>query len=395
VPGALLQAIEDKRVLIVYDEITVKLKSRSSALYKAHEFMIKHLRKRGEPRILNLTATPMDKGPVDTFNAMRILAPWTVPTVDEFDKQYVLAYDLYENPKNYKNLTPDSMISEDVVPFVERFAPIRLRRRKTDPELVDYFPKRVEEYIHVVLDDKQSEFYDTVVETYESPDGDVVPGLFTVLRQIAGDPRSLLISEGKLAQEIVGIVGGAGIRAIGSTKGERLQAHLQPLVKGQGAKVVVFSFFTSVLHWIKSDLEALGYKIAYHHGGQTATQNDAAKRYFRDGDAEIFLTSDAGSRGLNLPGALYTIEYEGALTHSLHLQRMDRNHRIDSTFPSVTNFTMVAVDTVEEGIISLGHKRNAWQDLLLGDDEADESFMSAKQRRVLTRISRKNAVEAT
>jgi len=71
------------------------------------------------------------------------------------------------------------------------------------------------------------------------------------------------------------------------------------------------------------------------------------------------------------------------------VQRADRIHRIDSTKESVWMDSLVARDTIEEGLYNLNLRRNDWSDKLLGDDEAAEmEFISAADRRDLLRIGK-------
>ena len=106
----------------------------------------------------------------------------------------------------------------------------------------------------------------------------------------------------------------------------------------------------------------------------------------------VFLTSDAGSKGLNLPEATYLLHYERPLTHSNFIQRSDRIHRINSMHESVYIYSFVTLGTIEEGLLNLNLRRNDWSDTLLGDDEVDsDEFLSAQDRRDLLRVGRELA----
>ena len=97
------------------------------------------------------------------------------------------------------------------------------------------------------------------------------------------------------------------------------------------------------------------------------------------------------AKGINLPEATYLLHYERPPLHSLLVQRADRIHRIDSKAESVWMDSLVARDTIEEGLYNLNLRRNDWSDKLLGDDEASEmEFISAADRRDLLRIGKAN-----
>jgi SNF2 family DNA or RNA helicase len=381
-PHILTNALAGQRVLVIYDEMT-KLGNRGSGLHKAHELLVSTLRSTGVCRVLGLTATPMERSPEDFYNLGRILCPEAVGTVSAFERDYVKARDIFGNPSAFQNLSADDC-APGVIPFRERMRPVMLRKRKTDPDVIDQFPKSVEEFTYISLGAKHQEFYDTVAEVFEDADEMTQRVLFTTMRQIAAHPLALLASKGEVARTIVDNVGEAGLRALGSAKTDRLVEYLEPIVKGQGAQVVVFTFFgPSVIPLLKAALEEKGISVACNNGGMTDDHRARDKAAFKAGEKSVFLTSDAGARGINLPEALYVVEYEMALTHANRTQRLNRIHRIDSIHPSVTFQTFVALDTVEEGISRKVLSRNQWSDILLEDDDTGVDFISAADRRTL------------
>lgn len=395
VPSVLTEAIaaQAKRVLIVYDEIT-KLGNRSSTTHKHHAKMIETLRKLGvEVRIIGLTATPVERSPENHYNLGRILIPHSMPTVADFETRYVKSVDQFGNPVKFKNLNADTQVEPAVTPFADLMRPIILRKRKTDEDVIDQFPQTVEEPPrYSLLSDNHYDFLDAVRETFETGDDYADRPLFTLMRQLTGHPASIIHSKGKMATQIVATVGEQALRSIGCAKLDDFVAYVEPLVKGQGAQVVVFTFFgQSVLPFVQEALEGKGITVAINHGGLGSTARTEAKERFRAGGADVFLTSDAGARGINLPEATYCVEYESAVTHANRVQRLNRIHRIDSKHPSVTFQTFVARYTVEEGIMDGVLRRNEWADLLLEDDDPGENWISAKDRKRVLAIARRRA----
>lgn len=375
VPSFFCESLTGKRVLVIYDEMT-KLGNRSSDNHKHHALMIEHIRTFGDCRVMGLTATPIENGPENYYNLGRILCPAAVGTVAQFEHEHVESYDAYGKAVKFKNLDR----------LAARMNGVMLRKRKTDPDVVDQFPQKVEEVTYIDLGKNHLDFYRTVDRLFG---GDDDVSLFTVLRQIAGHPMSLMTSEGTTAQAIARTVGEEGLRALGAPKLDRLVTYLEPLVKGQGAQVVVFTFFgQSVLPLIADRLEEEGYSVAVNHGGLGDRAREEAKARFRSGGAGVFLTSDAGQRGINLPEASYVVHYELPLTYASYVQRSDRIHRIDSKHPSVTVMSFVTRATVEDAISGLVLKRNEWSDALI-DTQADEAgFVSAAHRREMIKAAR-------
>ena len=377
--GPLSAALSGQRVLVVYDE-SAKLRNRSSGLYRAHEYLLRRLRKTAGSRVLMLTATPLEKGYEDGFNQMRLLAPEAMPTVKDFERDYVL----YRDPFRRARYNTANMPA-----FLARVHPLLHRKRKSDPDVIAQFPPLTEEYRYVEMGAAQRELYRTV-EEFALEEADSEMGAWVLLRQLAGHPPSIVHSASALATTVVDTLGREHLRQMASAKADEVRDYLR-LVMAADAKAVVFTFFgQSVL----PDLEELfgrdGIPVFPYHGGRTAAENERSKQDFksRSGGA-VLLASDAGARGINLPEATYVIEYEAALTHAMRIQRRDRVHRITSAAGPVTALTFITGGTIEEAIFAAMLRRNDASDAFTGDSEdAGEEFISAADRRALLAAAR-------
>lgn len=393
VDGPLVSTLDlrHRRTLWVLDEPT-KLRKRNSENHKAYDYILHSLRNGPHrQRVLGLTATPLERDMEDAYNIGRIVAPNRMPTVARFDELYVSGRDNYGRPR----FKP----GRDQV-FAEMFQSIVLRKRKTDPDVLDQFPKQVEESIRVSLLPEHAKLYEAIEAIFDLPEGESDPRtraeveaqerqLYTVLRMVAGHPAALLRSQSEMAATIIEAVGIDRIRQIKSSKSDAMLSLLQNLVRGQGAQAVIFTFFAkTVLPEIQAELIDAGYLVSIYHGGQTHAKNESEKGDFLEGRTEILLASDAAARGINLQNAQYVIEYESALTFANRKQRLDRVHRIFSSLPSVTCMTMVAENTIEEGLVDLMLSRNRSQDTLLGDSADGTAFISAADRRHLLGVYR-------
>jgi SNF2 family DNA or RNA helicase len=164
------------------------------------------------------------------------------------------------------------------------------------------------------------------------------------------------------------------------------------VVRDQGEQAVIFTFFAqSILPLLQRSLENDGYTVSVNHGQLSKTAKDESKRSFKEGETQIFLTSDSGQRGINLPTAGYLLHYELPSTHSAYIQRSNRIHRIDSQKEGVFIYSLIARNTIEEGFAGLRLRRNKEQDILQGDiGIEDEEFISAEDRKMLLKIGRQN-----
>lgn len=384
VDGPLVDALglRGKRVLWIFDEVT-RLRGRSSELHQAYDYVLRELRKGPHhQRVLGLTGTPMERDYADSYNVGRIVCPTKMPTVEHFERAFTRGTDQFGRYVFRRETEPL---------FAHLFQEIIIRKRKTDADVIEQFPKQVEESLKIELNKAHRTLYDAVTGLLD-PEGDreADKRLYTALRMTAGHPCAHLHSDSAMSTTIVEAVGEPILRGIKASKVEALIDLLRPIVKGQGAQAVVFTFFANtVLVEVRDALRAAGFSVAEYSGRQNLKQNDDAKDRFKKGESEILLCSDAAARGLNLQNAEYVIEYESALTFANRTQRINRIHRIDSDKPLVTCFTMIVEDSIEEGLVNLMLKRNERQDILLGDEDDGSAFIDAAARRELLHIARK------
>ena len=367
--GMLTEALLGKRVALVFDEFSA-MRNRRSKTYIAWEHLVKALRRTPhQPKILGLTATPVENNPEDFWNAMRVLSPARAGRVEDFQPTYVASYDLYENPATWKNLTP-AEAQPGVMPLNQMFAPITLRKRKTDPDVIDQFPTRMENSPTMVdLSPGHKRLYEGIEEIFSGDDvaEEVQRQGIGLLRLLAGHPMALLTSKGKYAREVVDAVGAPHLETLGSAKVDAMLAWQERMASQQ---TVIFSFYgQSVLPLLAHHLRGAGYKVSVNHGGLSLAERQDAQHAFKSGDTQIFLSSDAGAKGLNLGCGSGLLHYESPLLYSTFVQRSDRIHRIDSKHPSVTIDTLIAKDTIEVALAHVMLKRN-----LLGEKVQDHDY---------------------
>ena len=376
--GPLTKALEGKRVLVAYDEVT-KLGRRTSNLYKAHHWMLKRLRAANPLcRALGLTATPMETDLENIFNELRIVAPGAMPTVAEFEERVVVSrHPVYRTP----HYSPEGKAW-----FRELCDPWILRKRKTDPDVRDSFPPVTEKFRRIRMRPDQFSAYRALEDLAWTSEGEHrdVPGLALLLRQLAGDPLAVLeaarTGESKLAAMVAEEMG-AELAKCSSAKAEEL-ASIADLVMSSGQKLLVFTFFgQTVLPVLARRLDDR--QVFTYHGGMSPAERESQKHAFKTcSGGAILLASDAAAKGINLPEISYMVEYDIATKHSLREQRKGRGSRLGKVDP-LTVISLVLESSIEGGShIRRLMERNATQDYMLHDEE-DEDHMSAADRREL------------
>ena len=150
-------------------------------------------------------------------------------------------------------------------------------------------------------------------------------------------------------------------------KADELAVLFDDLFAEPDAKAVVFSQWTRTHDILIRRLEARGFGHVSFHGGVPSDKRPALVEQFRDDpDCRVFLSTDAGSTGLNLQHASTLVNMDLPWNPAILEQRIARIHRMGQKRPvRVINF--VAKGTIEEGMLSvLAFKRSLSAGILDG-----------------------------
>jgi ERCC4-related helicase len=150
-------------------------------------------------------------------------------------------------------------------------------------------------------------------------------------------------------------------------KADELAALFEDLFAEPDAKAVVFSQWTRTHDIVIRRLEAraLGY-VSFHGGVPSEKRPALVERFRSDPACRVFLSTDAGSTGLNLQHASTLVNMDLPWNPAVLEQRIARIHRMGQTRPvRVINF--VSKGTIEEGMLSvLAFKRSLSAGILDG-----------------------------
>jgi SNF2 family DNA or RNA helicase len=350
---------------IVIDEATM-LKSRSSKRSK----MLKRLAKPIYYRYA-LTGQPIENRPEELFSIMEFVDASILGRFDLFDKTFIIR-DHFGRPKRYKNLGAlHESLKECMI-------------RKTREDIADQLPKIIHQVIPVPFDSKGSDVYNRISQDllhqlstvmnkhgaafnlwrhYNDKESNEAQGQvmarLTALRMLCDNPelviRSAAIFEdpsrpdegSQYASDIVK----AGLLS-GTTQSPKLDAVMdyitEVLDEHPNNKVVLFSFFKENLRLIQKRTQTITRSVLFM-GGMSAQERDDAKQQFAtDPNTRLFLSSDAGGYGVDLPMANYLISYDLPWSSGKLEQREARIIRLSSQFPHVTIATFVMKGSIEE-----------------------------------------------
>lgn len=350
---------------IVVDEATI-LKSRSSKRSK----MLKKLAKPVYYRFA-LTGQPIENRPEELFSIMEFVDASILGRFDLFDRTFIVR-DHFGRPTRYKNLGAlHESLTECMI-------------RKTREDIADQLPKIIHQVIPVPFDKKGADLYNrisqdllhqlsTVMNQHgaafnlwrhyndqasNEAQGQIMARL-TALRMLCDNPELVVRSatiyadntrpdEGsQYAHELV-----AHGLLTGPHQAPKLDAVIEYITdvlnEDPQNKVVLFSFFKENLRLIQKATAKVTNSVLFM-GGMSAQERDTAKQQFsNDPKTRLFLSSDAGGYGVDLPMANYLISYDLPWSSGKLEQREARIIRLSSQFPHVTIATFVMKGSIEE-----------------------------------------------
>lgn len=330
------------------------------------------------PRVrFALSGQPVENRPEEVFHIMRWVDEDVLGSPAKFDRSFIVR-DGFGKVKRYRNLHI----------LHKQLASAMIRKSRHDPDVAPHLPKVVEEVIPVQFDAAGARLYRAVASElladlealqggnawsleahYGLSDsqssmkeaGDIMAKQLA-LRMLCDHPELIRISAGKYDDEttVQGsayasalVESGAVDKVKASPKFRATAALVKEILDASPTnKVVLFSFFKGMLGMLADELK--GYRPVLFTGDMNAKQKDAAKVHFQtDPKCRIFLSSDAGGYGVDLPQANYLISYDLPWSAGKIEQRNARIVRLSSTFESVTVLTMVMAGSVEQRMYDL------------------------------------------
>ncbi|MBK8804735.1 MAG: DEAD/DEAH box helicase family protein [Fibrobacteres bacterium] len=311
--------------MVVFDEAQTLKNARTQARTVARAIQSTHK--------LALTGTPMENHLGELWSLFDLVVPGLLGTERHFGAS------VRNRIEKLGDMDLSARLRSVVSPFL---------LRRTKDAVASELPEKTEIVIHVDLDGKQRDLYETVravqdkrlrnllaAQSLETSSIQILEALLR-LRQTCCDPRLL---PPELAK---------GCRV--SAKIEWLARSLPEMVE-EGRRILVFSQFTGFLDLAQELLSESG--ITFLRLDGSTADRGAVVRDFQSGKAPVFLLSlKAGGTGLNLTAADSVIFLDPWWNPAVEAQAMDRAHRIGQT-KSVFVYRLVARGTVEEKILSL------------------------------------------
>ena len=357
----ILEIVKGRRVLFCLDE-TQKILLENTArtgvlkLIEAAEFSY----------VWPMSASVINGDP-ERFWRIFEFAPNGNPlgTLEDFKARYVEKYDVLRirNKGRSAAWLPWIEISqpkwndkklEEVPEIVRDFM---VTGRKTDPGIRENFKGLQFFPVPLEMSKEHRSLYELLREEAKggAARGDLIQ-FYNAIRLTLLHPNAVTYSDGEVSKVIAQTMGDK-LSKIENVKLDQLLDDVSTIIEG-GDKVVVFT------HWVNMSMNIISaafdkHKIPYvkNQGGLSDRQLAAVRDEFKQSKTPmVFLSSDAGSHGINLPEARVVINYDIPMSYDVLMQRNDRIDRADSWLEGLEARAYYYEGTMEEKI---WHENNA------------------------------------
>jgi SNF2 family DNA or RNA helicase len=370
---------------VVCDEATAIKGFRSKRSKKVKELS------RKVPIRFALTGTPIENGrPEEVYSIMQFVDPTLLGRFDLFDQTFIVR-NHFGGVQRYRNLEI----------FHKKMQEVSVRKVQTDPDVAPYLPDTIyRDPILISLSKDSSNLYNHIAEELSqelieasqllgpgfslfahygmehkpgSP-ADMLRGSImskiTALRMLCDHPGLLMDSAKKF--EMNDGEGSAYIYSLKerdlfsdklkSPKLEELKSYVTDhLDTDPEAKVVIFTSWVGMLDRIKDELNGTLYT-----GSMNAKEKEKSKeKFLTDPDCRVFISSDAGGYGVDLPNANLLVNYDLPWSAGLAVQRNGRIKRASSRWPTITIQDMIVKNSIEERQHDMLQQKNAVADAVM------------------------------
>lgn len=242
----------------------------------------------------------------------------------------------------------------------ESLAPIMIRRRKA--EVLTQLPERTEQTIYVPMTAEQLR--------HHRENADIVARIVNRWKRTHflsdADQRRLTcaLQNMRMSCNSSYLLDPAGDHGV---KADELAALLEEALARAGEKAVVFSQWQRTHEIVARRLDALGIGYVMFNGSVPGDRRGALIDRFRDDpDCRVFLSTDAGSVGLNLQHAALLVNMDLPWNPAVLEQRNGRIYRLGQQ-KRVQIINFVSEGTIEESMLSvLAFKRSLAAGILDG-----------------------------
>jgi SNF2 family DNA or RNA helicase len=322
-----------------------------------------------------LSGTPVENRLRELWSIMEFLNPHYLGPEATFHRQFAIPIERYSDEAR------SATLRRLIQPFV-------LRRVKTDPNVIQDLPDKVEQKVFCPLTPEQATLYEAVVRDMltqlEEAEGMQRRGLVLAtlmkLKQVCNHPTHFLKDGSPLLRR--------------SGKLNRLEELMEEAL-AVGDHCLLFTQFTEMGGQLQRHLrELFGVEALFLHGSVPRAKRDQMVERFQESDGApvLVLSLKAGGVGLNLTRANQVFHFDRWWNPAVENQATDRAYRIGQQ-RNVLVHKFVCTGTVEERIDALIESKLALAESIVGAGENWITELSQTELRELFTLRREAVAE--
>ena len=305
---------------------------------------------------LVLTGTPLENKLEELYSIVQFIDPFKLGPYYQFLDYYQV-----------KNETGRVVGYKHLHEVSQKLSDIMIRRSKK--EVMSELPERMDKNLFVSMTEQQMGMHEEF--------GNIVARIADKWKKLGflneQDRQRLLINL-NLMRMVCDSTYIVDQQTRHDTKIGELMNILEEYLDGNDEKVVVFSQWERMTRLVARELDDMGIGYRYLHGGvPSKNRKDLFDHFNNDPSCRVFLSTDAGSTGLNLQTASMIINLDIPWNPAVLEQRIGRVHRYgQKNKVSVINF--VSTGTIEHRMIGVLNFKSSLFDGILNNGE-DSIFM--------------------
>jgi SNF2 family DNA or RNA helicase len=344
--------------ILIVDEAH-KLKEKNTIRWR----FVDRLQKK---RFLLLTATPFQNDLFELYNLLHLLKKGHLGTIKEFRKKF-----LHQGNKRYP-LNPKEL--------KRKLEEVMIRRKRADTNI--NYMKRIPKIISVEQTEEEKIIYNNICDLLKTKyfrcSGSQINArliLFAILPKITSSSHSAMETLEKMSnnpmyhsktRQMAFEILNDYKNLKKDSKMEKLIEIIQDLIKEEkNSKIIIFTKHPSTVNYITKRLEPFNLKITSFVGGLSREEKAERVKDFKE-SSQIFISTEAGTEGLNLQFCHNLINYDLPWNPMSVEQRIGRIDRIGQKH-DMNIFSLATKDTMEEYVVDLIINKMCCVGLVIGE----------------------------
>jgi SNF2 family DNA or RNA helicase len=313
-----------------------------------------YIKRLKSPYTFVLTGTPLENKLEELYSIVQFVNPYKLGPFWRFIHEHRIV-DEKGKIAGYKDLNRIGELLQDIM----------VRRRKRD--VLAQLPERIDKILYVPMTEEQAAIHDEY--------RDIVARIINKWQRqgfLKENDRQQLMNSLNTMRMVCDSTYIVDQKTRFDTKVNELMNILEEVLTEDAEKIVIFSQWERMTRLVSAELTSRGINYQYLHGGVPGSERGKLYDTFNNNQAcKVFLSTDAGSLGLNLQSASILVNLDIPWNPALLEQRIARIHRLGQNH-KVSIINMVSVNTIEHRMLkTLSFKKGLSEGIL---DQGDNTI---------------------